>query len=104
MLNKIRNSSFVKGLIKAYSIDMLPIKVGYYYRSIYNRIFINCLGVAPHLFMVTFGARGVEVAGSNPTDPKRGSYERFSNMLPRTIFFTQIKSNYDASEAVTASK
>ena len=39
MLNKIRNSSFVKGLIKAYSIDMLPIKVGYYYRSIYNRIF-----------------------------------------------------------------
>jgi hypothetical protein len=39
MLSKIRNSSLVKGFLKAYSIDILPSKVAYYYRSIYNRIF-----------------------------------------------------------------
>jgi hypothetical protein len=39
MVKKIKNSSFVKGFIKAYNIDILPSKVAYYYRSIYNRIF-----------------------------------------------------------------
>jgi len=39
MLKKLRNTSIVKGFIKAYNIDILPSKVGFYYRSIYNRIF-----------------------------------------------------------------
>ena len=30
---------FFKGLIIAYNIDILPNKVSYYYRNIYNRIF-----------------------------------------------------------------
>jgi hypothetical protein len=51
MLIKVRNSSFVKGFIKAYNIDILPRKISFYYRSIYNRIFRVIGGISTAIML-----------------------------------------------------
>ena len=45
-INKFKNTSFVKGFVKAYQVDLLPSKVSYFYRSYLNRIFRVIGGIA----------------------------------------------------------